>query len=220
MPRFFRGFYAFVPFVSLFLALASAISFAAGVKRGGSLASTGTSEAVAKAVEDTSYDVELDDGWTAQFWFSRALATASGSASGALYHELSNGEFVAVVRFPKGFSDFRGQAVPSGTYTLRYQYLPQDANHMGVSPNPDFLLAIPASDDPDPDPNLALRALVKLSAKASGTAHPAVIALAPAGDAGAVTKDDQGMTVLTIAVPSASKKTLHIGIVVKGQATQ
>ena len=108
------------------------------------------SEDLKKAVEDKGYRVVLDDGWTAEFWFARALATATKESPGALYPELTNGEFVGVVSFPKGSTDYRGQAIPAGTYTLRYQYLPQDANHMGVSPNPDFLLAIPLAADPDP----------------------------------------------------------------------
>ena len=139
---------------------------------------------------------------------------------GALYPDLANGEFVGVVSFPKGSSDYRGQAIPAGTYTLRYQYIPQDANHMGVSPNPDFLLAIPLASDTNPAETLPLKRLVALSAKTTGTAHPAVFAMAPAGTSGGVAKDDQGMTVLTVDVPTATGKTEKIGIVLKGQATQ
>jgi len=104
---------------------------------------------------------------------------------------------------------------------LRYQYLPQDANHMGVSPNPDFLLAIPLAADPDPAITIPYKKLVVLSAKTTGAAHPAVIAMESAGTPATVAKNDQGMTVLTIAVlTSASGRTQKIGIVLKGQATQ
>ena len=61
-------------------------------------------------------------------------------------------------------SDFRGQAVPGRHYTLRYQLLPQDANHLGVSPNPDFLLAIPVASDTKPDAVYPFDKLVALSA--------------------------------------------------------
>jgi hypothetical protein len=163
----------------------------------------------------------LDDGWTAEFWFAHALAEATKDAAGALYPELTNGEFVAVVSLPKGSTDYRGQAIPAGTYTLRYQYLPQDANHMGVSPNPDFLLAIPVAADPDPAAELPYKKMVSLSAKTTGTVHPAVIAMASAGLPATVAKDDQGMTVLTVEVPTVtSGKTEKLGIVLKGQASQ
>ncbi len=196
--------------------------FAAGptVERTAALSLPGSSEPLKHSVEDKGYRVLLDDGWTAEFWFARAPATATKDSPGALYPELTNGEFVAVVNFAKGSSDYRGQPIPAGTYTLRYQYLPQDANHMGVSPNPDFLLAIPLTADPDPTAQIPFKTLVSLSAKTTGTAHPAVIAMAPAGAPGTVEKDDQGMTVLTVVVPSATGKSEKFGIILKGQATQ
>ena len=64
-----------------------------------------------------------------------------------------------MANFPKGMSDYRGQAIPPGSYTLRYAMLPQDGNHMGVAPNPDFLLAIPAAIDSDPQQNYLFRKL-------------------------------------------------------------
>jgi hypothetical protein len=207
----------------LFIAATSCLltsSLHAAVERTGSLAASGASAAVTQAVEEKGYRVTLDDGWTADFWFARALATSSNAAAGALYPDVANGEFVGVVTFPKGASDFRGQAISPGTYTLRYQYIPQDANHMGVSPNPDFLLAIPIAADTTPADNTPLKRLVALSAKASSTGHPAVFAMAAAGSPGSISKDSEGMTVLTVAVPTASGKTEKLGVVVKGQATQ
>ena len=196
--------------------------FAGGptVERTAALSLPGSSATLKHSVEDKGYRVVLDDGWTAEFWFARPLATTTKDSPGALYPELTNGELVAVVNFFKGSSDYRGQPIPPGAYTLRYQYLPQDANHMGVSPNPDFLLAIPLAADPDPTTQLPFKTLVSLSAKTTGTAHPAVIAMAPAGKPGTVEKDDQGVTVLTVAVPSATGKSEKFGIVLKGQATQ
>lgn len=193
----------------------------ASVQRTGALSDSGVSDELKKTVEDKGYRVLLDEGWTAEFWFARALATAGKESPGALYPELANGEFVAVVHFTRGSSDYRGQPIPPGFYTLRYQYLPQDANHMGVSPNPDFLLAIPVAADANPGETLPFKRLVNLSAKASGTAHPAVIAMATAATPASVSKDDQGMTILTVEVPAAPPgKTEKLGIVLKGQATQ
>lgn len=191
------------------------------VERTGALSAPGTSAEWKQAVEDNGYHVVLDDGWTAEFWFARSLSTSGSQPSGALYPELTSGELVAVVNFTKGSSDYRGQTIPTGTYTLRYQYLPQDANHMGVSPNPDFLLAIPMTSDPNPAASFPYQRLVSLSAKTTGTAHPAVIAMAPAGASSGVAKDDQGMVILTIDVSAATAgKTEKLGIVLKGQATQ
>ncbi|HZD33255.1 MAG TPA: hypothetical protein VE779_16515 [Candidatus Angelobacter sp.] len=207
--------------LALFTLLATSL---VAVDRTGPLVAAGASDDAKKAVEAKGYHVALDDGWSADFWFARALATSPTpyptAAAGALYPDLANGEFVGVVTFTKGASDFRGQAIPAGTYTLRYQYIPQDANHMGVSPNPDFLLAIPIASDTAPADNLPLKRLAVLSAKSTGTAHPAVFAMAPAGSPSSVTKDDQGMTIFAVEVPTAAGKTEKISIIVKGQAPQ
>ena len=198
----------------------SVVSATAQVQRIGALSVAGASDEVKHAVEDKGYRVTLDDGWTAEFWFAKQLKTATKEVSGALYPELANAEFVGVVNLPKGMSDFRGQAIPAGTYTLRYQLLPQDGNHMGVSPNPDFLLAIPIASDPDPEQHYLYKKLVALSAKTIGANHPAVIALDSAGEPGSIVKDAQNLTVFTVALTTSSGATEKLGIVVKGAAAQ
>jgi hypothetical protein len=199
---------------------ANALCAAAQVTRIGALSAVGASDELKHAVEDKGYRVALDDGWTAEFWFAKQLKTATKDVSGALYPELANGEFVGVVNLPKGMTDFRGQAIPSGAYTLRYQLLPQDGNHLGVTPNPDFLLAIPAAADPDPELNRAFKKLVALSAQTTGTNHPAVIALDTAGEPGSVAKDPQNVTVFTVALTTSAGAKEKLGIVVKGAAAQ
>ncbi len=177
------------------------------------------SSATKAAIEDKGYRVTLDDGWSAELWLARSLKVTTKDAPGALYPELSNSQFVGVVSLPKGMTDFRGQAIPGGIYSLRYQLIPQDANHMGVSPNPDFLLAIPIASDDKPDAVYPLAKLVALSSKSTG-AHPAVIAMASAGEPGTAAFDDQKMLVITVSLSSSSGKPESLGIVLKGQAAQ
>jgi hypothetical protein len=196
------------------------ICASAQVTRTRTLSAVSTSDELTRAVEGTGYHVTLDLDWTAEFWFAKQLKATKKDVPGALYPELTNGEFVGLVSLPRGMTDFRGQVIPSGVYTLRYQLLPQDGNHLGVSPNPDFLLAIPAASDPDPEQNLAFKKLVALSAKATGTNHPAVIAMDTAGEPGTAAKDAQNVTVFTVAIPTASGGTEKLGIVVKGTAAQ
>jgi hypothetical protein len=105
-------------------------------------------------------------------------------------------------------------------YTLRYQLLPQDGNHMGVAPNPDFLLASPVAADSRPEQSYVYRKLVALSARSTGTNHPAVIALEVAGDPNTVVKTEHGTVVFTIAIPSAGGTPETLGIVLKGTGTQ
>ena len=184
------------------------------------LAAEGASVEVRRAVEDKGYRATLDDGWTAEFWFAKQLKTASQDVPGAIYPELANAEFVGVVNLPKGMTDFRGQAIPAGAYTLRYQLLPQDGNHMGVSPNPDFLLVIPIASDPDPELRYVYKKLVALSATTVSTHHPAVIAMDTAGEPESIVKDSQNMTVFTVALTTSAGTTERLGIVLKGAAAQ
>ena len=174
---------------------------------------------VTVALEDKGFRVTLEEGWSAELWVVKNLKLTAKDAPGALYPEISNSELVGVVSLPKGMSDFRGQAIPAGSYTLRYQLLPQDANHLGLSPNPDFLLAIPIASDTKPDAVYSFDKLVALSAKTTG-AHPAVIAMEKAGEPGTATFDDQNLLVLTVSESPAAGKPFVIGIVIKGQAAQ
>lgn len=202
-------------------AFAAAAALTAKVERIGALSAPAASDALKQAVEDKGYRITLDGGWSAEFWFAKELKTAGKDVPGALYPELANAEFVGVVNLPKGMTDFRGQAIPAGVYTLRYQLLPQDGNHLGVAPNPDFLLAIPVASDPNPEQSYLFKKLVALSAKATGTNHPAVIALDTAGEPGSVVGDARGVVVLTVAVTSfGASPTEKLGIVVKGTAAQ
>jgi hypothetical protein len=204
------------------LCVATAVfAAAAQVERIGALTAPAASDALKQAVEEKGYRITLDGGWTAEFWFAKQLKTVAKDVPGALYPGLANAEFVGVANLPKGMTDFRGQAIPAGVYTLRYQLLPQDGNHLGVAPNPDFLLAIPVASDPNPEQGYLYKKLVALSAKTTGTNHPAVIALDTPGDPGSAIGDKQGTVVFTVAVPSSSANaTEKLGIVVKGTAGQ
>ena len=187
------------------------------VERLGAPAESNLLEAVKQAVEAKGYRVPLPSG-TADFWFAKDLDVAKKKAAGALYPELSDGEFVGIVSFAQAFTDFRGQNIPAGMYSLRYQLLPQDGNHLGVAPNPDFLLAIPIASDAHPEQVYPYKKLVALSAKSTGGSHPGIIAMEAAHDMGMLTKGDNG-SVFSVAVPAASG-TQEIGICLTCSASQ
>jgi hypothetical protein len=117
----------------------------------------------------------------AEVWLAKTLTgQASPNSSGdVIYGSVDPGAFVGVLHYPDGGSDFRGQNIKSGFYTLRYDLIPQDGNHMGVSIYRDFLLLMPVAQDTDPDVPLKYDDAVKLSRKASGTGHPAVLCMDP-----------------------------------------
>ncbi len=142
----------------------------------------------------------LDSGGKAigEIWLAKAITgAASPTSSGdVIYGAIEPGAFVGVLHFPGDGSDFRGQKIKSGYYSLRYDLIPADGNHMGVSQYRDFLLLVPVAQDASPATPLKFEDLVKISRQASGTSHPGVLSLDPADSAPSTLpgafKDDSG----------------------------
>ena len=121
-----------------------------------------------------------------------------------------------------GVKDFRGQAIKPGTYSLRYELIPEDGNHLGVSANRDFLLAVPVASDADPNASFEFQQVVNMSKPAIGGNHPSPWSLVPAekGDVPRVYQNADGFDVLVANVTTSAGKTFPLALVVKGQAQQ
>jgi hypothetical protein len=156
-----------------------------------------------------------------EVWFSKSVQAQSGanSTGDVLYAGLSVGEFIGVLRLPNAGSDFRGQPLKPGLYTMRYALMPQDGNHMGVNPNRDFILLSPVAADADPSKAFNFNDLVKQSKQASGTNHPAVISLAAANGQSfpSLAQDDQGHWVVQVKL-STNSGDLPFAVILVGQA--
>jgi hypothetical protein len=138
-----------------------------------------------------------------QIWWRKGIpVTKASSSADVIYGGLSMGEFVGVIDFPKAATDYRGQSIKAGDYTLRYALIPQDGNHMGVSSYRDFLLLVPIADDRNPEQTMTFDQVVKASRLAAGTGHPAVMMLDPASQSAAkfpaAVQDDQGNWALDV----------------------
>lgn len=207
----------------LVVSLAALASEGGKVENIGAFADQSAPEAVRKALAPNGYRVLLADGSAAcEVWFRATVPTGKTDASGAVYTMLPEGAFIGLITFPKAANDFRGQSIKAGTYTLRYAVHPTDGNHMGISPIRDFLLLVPVAADSNPEAALKFEDLVKLSAKASGTNHPAALSLAsPEAGAAApsVTTNEHNHTVFAAKLKTASGE-IPIAFVVKGIAEQ
>jgi hypothetical protein len=117
-------------------------------------------------------------------WLRKDLAAAASpdTAANVLYGKIAQGSLVGVIHFPEATKDFRGQAVREGYYTLRYELVPQDGNHMGVSQYRDFLLLVPAAKDTDGDKAVTFTDAVKLSRDSTDTGHPGVMVMDSVSD--------------------------------------
>jgi hypothetical protein len=94
----------------------------------------------------------------AQFWFATTVEKAK-TAGDRVSYRFAPFAAVGVIELAGEWSDYRGTAVPAGTYLLRYAVQPPLKDHMGVSTFRDFLILEPA--------------------KGAREGHPYVMALVP-----------------------------------------
>lgn len=183
--------------------------------------------ALAAALQPQGARVVDSSGATVcEIWLGNAvpLAATANSSPDIMYGSLAVSTLVGAIHFPNKATDFRGQAIKPGFYTLRYGQTPQDGNHMGVNPTRDFLVMSPVAQDTNLSAIFSLQDLVKMSKLASGTNHPAILEMEPAGSgaAASVTQNGQGYTVLSAQAQSKTAtgqaQPLNLSVVVVGQA--
>ena len=195
-----------------------AVTFAADVS-----VETGTTtppESVSAAIRGTlaaeSITVSVDGATLAQFWFrSQLVAAASPSTDlGVNFGKIEDGSLVGVIQLESKWADYKKDPIAPGVYTLRYEVMPADGNHMGVATYRDFLLLSPIANDKDPNKNLGFEDMVSLSSEATGVPHPAVLSLFPVWDPVSkptIIKNDLDQP--TLAVPVGD---VQFGLVVEG----
>jgi hypothetical protein len=165
----------------------------------------------------------IDGAVVCELWFEKNVTVQPRKEiQGVIFPQFAESVLVGVLRFPQASMDFRGQAIPAGFYTLRYELLPEDGNHLGVAPNRDFLLLIPADADTDPAATFKFQQLVGMSRKATGTKHPGPLSLVQTdrGSVPIVTKDEQEHWIFSSLIKLSSGEQLPLGLVVKGIAQQ
>ncbi|HZQ68305.1 MAG TPA: hypothetical protein VFA68_07280 [Terriglobales bacterium] len=176
------------------------------------------------ALDPKGYRLSLDDGTVVcDLWLRKTIpAQPKHDVPGALYTQIPDSAFIGVISFPQAAADYRGQSIKAGTYALRYALLPNDGNHLGVAPNRDFLLLVPANSDPDPAKIYKFEELVSLSRTAAGTHHPAPLSLVQSDHvvAAAFVRDDEDHWVFSVGLKLSNGDELPMALVLKGTAPQ
>ena len=141
------------------------------------------SAAVRNALSSTGIRVTGPSGPLCDLWLAKAVPGKANApqALGVVFPQLAQGTLVGALRLPNSTKDYRKQLIKAGVYTLRYALLPDNGNHLGVAPQPDFVLASPAAADQDAA-TLTIDQTITLSRKATGSNHPSVWSLAPPED--------------------------------------
>jgi hypothetical protein len=154
----------------------------------------GLSAEIEKLVNATGHQIHGEDGAVVELWLLKSLPIKPNFKPGASQmYPFTPGQLLGAMRVPKGatYSDFRGQEIASGTYTLRYGLQPEDGNHLGTSDTADFILALPAKVDTKPDTIKDFYELSERSGKAAGSTHPAIFSLLDPKGAGRESKLDE-----------------------------
>ena len=126
-----------------------------------------------------------------EFWWVKSLPLRAGGSGAPSWADVPDGSLVGALRLGADWRDIRGLHDPAGVYTLRFALQPQNGDHMGISPNREFLLPAPAADDVSADP-VGYDGAVALARKSSRRAHPASISIDPPGSSEpAAVGDDQ-----------------------------
>jgi hypothetical protein len=142
-----------------------------------------SADVVAK-LQTTGYKVVDADGKAVvEIWLAKEPSVTDGfEPTLSILYPFESGSLVGALKFPLKGSDFRGQEIARGTYTLRYGQQPVDGNHVGTFDTQDFLLLLPAASDTDPA-TLPGTDFFATSAEAAESTHPAIIPLLKPSDA-------------------------------------
>lgn len=214
----------------LFLPIAVSLFAAAAFGQGYKLESAATpapqelAAPVSAALSGSAMRVSGASGPLCEIWIVKTLQPAAtpDTSLGVNFGAIPQGALVGAVKFDAAGSDYRGQPIKPGAYTLRYMLQPVDGNHQGVSPYRDYLLAVPAALDTNAG-NLTTDDLLKLSRKSAGTGHPSVWSLVPGDNApanlpGIAHQDDGDLWVVFFQAPLPTPA--RLGLVVVGRAPE
>ena len=183
----------------------------------------GASEALAKTLEAKGHQLSFPDGPYCEIWLRNSIPAGKTDQPGAVYSSLGESTLIGVITFAKATTDFRGQSVKPGSYTLRYALHPADGNHMGISPIRDFLIMLPVAMDTNPDASFKFEEMSKMSTKVTGTNHPGVLSLVQIDKAPAVpnmSQDESNHSVFSASLKSQSGAVIPIAFIIKGHAEQ
>jgi hypothetical protein len=144
--------------------------------------------AIASSLGSTGVKVSNGNVGYCELWFVKSLPTgAAGNEQDVTLPTIPVGAVLGVIRFDGKSADRRGQGIAAGLYVLRYVQMPVNGAHVGAAPQRDFAAMVPVAVEKGGNPNL--EETIAMSTKATGTAHPGVLSLAPGSGQVTLTKE-------------------------------
>jgi hypothetical protein len=189
----------------------------------GAYADPGASEGLKKTLEEKGWRVSVAGAGYCDIWLRASVPGGKTDAAGAVYTWIGDSALIGVITFANQTTDFRGQSLKAGSYSMRYAVHPTDGNHMGISPIRDFLVLLPVAMDPNPEAQFKFEELTKMSTKVTGTTHPGILSLIQLASAPAAPKldtDEYNHIAFSAMIKNQSGTAMPISFVVKGHAEQ
>lgn len=189
------------------------------------------SQDIAKLLQTKSIGfMDAKGNMVARFWFRKTVPTKLKGAEAnkkSGYRDIAESTILGVVEILSEWQDYRTQPLPKGVYTMRLGYQPQDGDHMGTAPHPEFCVLIAAKYDPKGEP-MDTKGMVQRSAFSIKRSHPAVLLLFPAKSDNAAPKLEERPgehVVLLVSTPTTSggtitKGSLPMALTVVGHANE
>jgi hypothetical protein len=184
-------------------------------------------ESVQKLLDSSAVQFTDKNGdLIAEVWLRKPIpVTGELKDNKAAYKNVPATSILAAVQFAKDWKDYRGKKIPAGVYSLRLGMQPQDGNHMGTSPYPEFCVLLAAKLEPkadvmDPDE------MVERSAESIKQAHAGVLLLFPTDKGGATAeltvqnKDHIVLNLRSEVTANGKSGTLGIGLTLVGHANE
>jgi hypothetical protein len=161
-----------------------------------------------------------------QVWWVKTLPLETSPSGAPKWSDVSEGTLVGVISVGGTWHDIRGYVLKAGAYTLRFAMQPQNGDHLGVSPNREFLLLAPAAVDTSPGV-AGEKGAIDLSKKAVNRAHPSALSLDPpvaTRPAMSPVSNDIGLDGIVFTVPTSFQNKpvgeLSLGLILRGTIQQ
>lgn len=136
-------------------------------------------EAIRSTLDPKAYTLLVDQKPALEVWLRQEVPLKSGSEKEPLA-KIGETTVVGAVSIQGSLTDYKGNDVPKGIYTARFELQPQDGDHLGTAEFPYFLVLVPADSDKELNGLNSFKSLTKASGKATSSGHPVVLSLRPA----------------------------------------
>jgi hypothetical protein len=157
------------------------------VQTGESPVPTQVGNSIRGVLQSKAIKVVSNDQTMLELWPRQELPLKSKPSSTDSLAAIPETTLVAVISIQRaGLQDYKGNDIPSGTYTARFGLQPQDGDHLGTADFSTFLVLIPAESDKELGGIDKFKPMVKASGKVTPSGHPAILSLRPAAAAGAL----------------------------------